>query len=72
MALFIKKLKGKKTLCPFSPGSGVDQKANGKRAAIDAKYNSKIEILINVVNELTDNERAERATAHLALVRYKG
>jgi hypothetical protein len=37
------------------------QKANGKRAAIDAMYNSlKKEIQINVVIELTDNELALR------------
>ena len=41
-----------------------------KKAAIDSKYSSKTkEIQINVVNELSDNERA-RLAAHLALVWY--
>jgi len=44
--------------------------AHKKQTAIDAKYNSmKKEIQINVVKELSDNERA-RLAAHLALVWY--
>jgi hypothetical protein len=78
MALFIKKLKGKKTFCLFAPScTRIWGRPEGKwKTSRDRRQvqleNRNTDQHINVVNELTDNERAERATAHLALVRYKG
>jgi len=55
---------------PTSTFSRAHRSQMKKKAAIDSKYSSKTkEIQINVVNELSDNERT-RLAAHLALVWY--